>query len=221
MTPRLLSEPDARALLASYGVRLNHALRVRTCEEAIAAAAQIGYPVALKIVSPDVPHKSDVGGVRLGLIGSEAVAAAYAALLADVATNVPEAEIEGVMVAEMVAGEFELVVGVKRDPTFGPTVLVGLGGVWVELLDDVAMRICPLSAFDAANMITELKALPLLMGYRGRPACDTAAVEKLLLSVARLADAEPSLIELDLNPVLVGPVGSGAVAVDVRMVVQA
>lgn len=221
MTPYTLSEPDARALIGPHGVRLNRAMCVRTREEAVAAAEQIGYPVALKVVSRDIPHKSDVGGVRLGLTGPLAVADAHAALVTSVAVRAPGAEIEGVMVAEMIRGEYELVVGVKRDPTFGPTILVGLGGVWVELLEDVAMRICPLSPTDAVDMIAELKALPLLRGYRGRPGCDIAAVEDLLLRVAAFADAEPSVLELDLNPVLVGPVGSGAIAVDVRMVVRA
>lgn len=221
LTPRTLSEPQARALLAAHGVRLNRARLAHTCEEAIAAADAIGYPIALKVASPDISHKTDVGGVRLGLTGPLAVAEAFAAILAAVAATAPGAAVEGVMVAEMIAGEQELIVGLKRDLIFGPTVLVGLGGIWVELLKDVARRVCPISPGDAADMLAELKAFPLLRGYRGHPQCDIAAVERLLLRIAALAEAEPSVLELDLNPVLVGPAGGGAIAVDVRLVVEA
>jgi acyl-CoA synthetase (NDP forming) len=220
LSGRRLSESDARAVVGPHGIRLNRTRLAKTCDEAINAADMIGYPVALKVVSPGIAHKSDVGGVRLALAGPSEVARAYEAILASTAAAAPDAAVEGVMVAEMIAGEYELVLGLKRDPTFGPTVLVGLGGVWVELLNDVALRVCPLLPSDAATMLAQLRAFPLLRGFRGRPPCDIAAVEQLILRVGEFAETEPSVLELDLNPVIVGRAGAGAIAVDVRLVVQ-
>jgi acyl-CoA synthetase (NDP forming) len=199
--------PDvAAALLRCYGVPVLDGTVVSDADAAVAAAERFGYPVVLKAADPALVHKSDVGGVRLGLGDADAVRAAYNAML----DHGP-----AVLVQPMVRSTVELVAGVVHDPLFGSLVMVGLGGVHTELFGDRALRLLPLTDLDAARMWHSLRAAPLLTGYRGSPGVDTAAVENLLLRLGRLAEDIPEVAELDLNPVAANP--AGVVALDVKL----
>lgn len=215
----LLNEVEAKRLLAEAGIPVTEAHLARTREEAERLAEAIGYPVVLKIVSDDIPHKSDMGGVQLNLRDREAVGAAYDRILQNVRTRRPDARIEGVSVQRQAPPGVEVIVGLTTDPQFGPVVMFGLGGVLVEVLQDVAFRVVPLTARDAREMIREVKGFALLQGYRGAPPADLAALESLLLKVSELAQRHPEIAELDLNPVFAYP--NGAVAVDARVVLTA
>jgi acyl-CoA synthetase (NDP forming) len=215
----LLNEVEAKRLLAEAGIPVAEAHLARTREEAERLAEAIGYPVVLKIVSDDIPHKSDVGGVQLNLRDREAVGAAYDRILQNVRTRRPDARIAGVSVQRQAPPGIEVIVGLTTDPQFGPVVMFGLGGVLVEVLQDVAFRVVPLTARDAREMIREVKGFALLQGYRGAPPADLTALESLLLKVSELAQRHPEIAELDLNPVFAYP--NGAVAVDARVVLTA
>jgi acetyltransferase len=209
----------AQSLLQAAGVTLAAAELAKTPEEAGRIAARLACPVALKIESPDIAHKTEVSGVRLGLSGAAAVTAAARDLIADVAARKPDARIDGVAVQPMASPGVEMVIGYRRDPAFGPTVMLGLGGVFVEVLKDVAFRAAPVSPGEVRAMIEDLKGKAVLRGARGKPAVDEAALAELVAAVSRFgAGAGDRLIELDLNPVIAGP--DGAVAVDWLMAVE-
>jgi acyl-CoA synthetase (NDP forming) len=209
------SEAEAKRILAAAGIP---AVPERVCgsaEEAVAAAEAFGYPVVAKILSPDILHKSEIGGVILDLADADSVRAAYAALLARAAERAPDARIEGVLVAKQIRGAVEMALGIARDPVFGPVAMVGLGGVFIEILKDVAFRRCPFGEEEAAAMIRSLKGFPLLDGARGRPKADVAALLRALAALSRFAaGAGPRLISVDVNPLLVLPEGQGAFAAD-------
>lgn len=212
----LLSEVESKAALAEAGVRVTAARLARSREEAAELAGGMGFPAALKVVSADVPHKSDVGGVRLGLADRADVLAAHDAIMAAVAAARPDAAIEGVAVQAMAPPGVEVIVGVTADPQFGPVVMFGLGGVMVEVMGDVAFRLAPLGEGDARDMIDEIKGRPALDGARGRPPADVDALAETLERVSAFAAAHPEVRELDLNPVIASP--DGAVAADARIV---
>jgi acetyltransferase len=214
-----LGEWDCRPLLAAYGVSQPRLALARTPQEAVELAEDIGFPVALKIVSPGVFHKSDVGGVQLGLSGAGAVEMAYEDLLNQVRHHLPQARVDGVLVAQMVQPGHELIVGMRRDPQFGPLVMFGLGGVYVELLGDVAFRVAPFSRVETLAMIAETHAGKLLSGLRGQAPADIDAVAGVVERLAQLALDHPQIQEIDINPLMAYPDGQGALAVDVRMVV--
>ena len=205
---------EVDSILGSLGLTIPKGGVVTSVEEAVSMAAGIGGPAVLKVISPSALHKSDVGGIVLNVEGETAVIEAYE----QVASSVPDPE--GVLVQEMVDGGHEVLVGMTTDPNFGPLIVFGLGGVFVELLGDVAFRIHPLSDLDAAEMVREIKTAQLLQGFRGLPEGDLAAVEETLLRVSQLVEIVPELEEMDLNPVLVLEPGSGAVAVDARMRIE-
>lgn len=210
---------EGQVLLHSFGVATAAARLATAADEAVAAAEALGYPVALKIESPDIPHKTEARGVALNLQDAGAVREAYAALTASAQQFRSDARIAGVLVQAMVQGGVELVIGLKRDATFGPVVMVGLGGVLIEVFRDVAFRAAPVTAAEALHMLDELKSKVLLDGVRGKPAVDRKAVADMISAVSRLgAAAGPRLAELDLNPVLAGP--QGATAVDWLMVLE-
>lgn len=215
-----LGEAEARPILAAVGVPQPRAELARTAAEAGRMAVAIGFPVALKIVSADIFHKSEVGGIALQLADETAVRDAFDAMMARVLERRPGAQIEGALVAEMVRPGHELIVGMRRDPQFGPLVMVGLGGIYVELLKDVAFRVAPFDRNEARRMIAETHAGKLLSGLRGQPPADLAAVVDVILQVAQLALDHPQIQEIDINPLMVYPAGAepGALAVDVRMV---
>ncbi|HXP76221.1 MAG TPA: acetate--CoA ligase family protein [Stellaceae bacterium] len=212
-----LSEPEAKALLAGFGVRVTRERRVSSAAEAGMAADDIGYPVVLKGVSNTVVHKSDAGLVRLALGDRAAVEAAFTDVFSTLRSLDPAAN--ACLVSEMVTGGLELILGAKRDPQFGPVVMVGAGGVLVELIKDVEVALAPLSAATAEGMLKRLRVWPLLRGFRGEPRRDIAAVVDALVKVGQLAAAlEGRLLELDVNPLLVLREGEGAVAADARAV---
>ena len=202
------------AMLQAFGVRLAASTIADTAAAAVVAAQQVGGPVVLKVVSPDIPHKTEAGGVRVGVAADE-VAATFDHIMRTGAAYAPGAHILGVEVQELVPPGVEMLVGVTTDDQLGPMVMVGMGGVLAEVLDDVAMRPAPVSRADVEEMVAELRGAPMLGGVRGRPPADVAAFVDLVLSVSALADAvrarDP---EIDVNPVVVLPEGSGAVAVD-------
>ena len=179
-------------------------------------AKEQGFPVALKISSPDILHKSDVGGVHLNLSSAEAVENAFNDLLAAVNNNCPESQIDGVLVSKMAPPGMEVIVGMNRDPQFGPVILFGLGGIMVEIFQDVSLRLLPFSRDDALDMIREIKGYELISGYRGQPPVDEEALADCLLSVAQMAEKNPEIVEIDLNPVMAYP--DGILVVDARII---
>ncbi len=212
-----LGEREAREVIAAYGFRLPQNLLARTVDEAVATATRIGFPVALKIVSPDILHKTDVGGVRLNLQDADAVAEGFGAIDASVRRFFPSALIQGIAVQEMVAGGKEVILGMTRDPSFGPLLMFGLGGIYVEVLKDVAFRVAPIGPDEAEAMIREIRSFPLLRGVRGEKPSDMAAMVEALERLSQLCTDFPEILELDVNPLLVKPEGSGAVAIDARL----
>jgi acyl-CoA synthetase (NDP forming) len=212
-----LHQDEVARLVGAYGVRVPAVHRVATPDEAAKIAATLDGPLALKAVSPQIVHKSDVGGVRLDLASPEAVAAAAREMVATLRRTAPGAALEGFLVQEMVRGEAEVILGIRRDPHFGPVVMVGLGGIAVEILNDVVLAPAPVSPARARAMLTELRGAPLLNGARGRPPLDVEAVVEALARLSWLAvDLGPRLGELELNPMIVRRRGDGAVAVDGR-----
>ena len=181
-------------------------------------AQELGFPVALKISSPDILHKSDAGGVRLNLNSAEAVEKAYGELLAAVKKTSPAARVDGVLVSKMALPGLEVIAGMNRDPQFGPVILFGLGGIMVEIFQDVSLRLLPLARDEALAMIREIKGYGLIAGYRGRPAVDEQSLADCLLAVARIAEEHPEVMEIDLNPVFAYP--DGIRVADVRMIVR-
>lgn len=212
----LLDEVESKRLLEEAGIATSGGQRATSADEAVRIADQVGYPVVLKVLSAQVAHKSDAGGVLLGLADADAVRAGFSQILERVGHAAPGAVIDGVSVQRQAPAGIEVIVGVSNDPAFGPVVMFGLGGVLVEVLRDVAFRVTPLTERDARELVREIKGFPVLQGYRGAPASDTAALERLLLQVSALVQARPEIEELDLNPVFAYP--DGAVAVDARVV---
>jgi acyl-CoA synthetase (NDP forming) len=210
-----LAEHRAKKVLAAYGIPVTQEELATSADAAAAAAARIGFPVALKIQSADVPHKTEAGGVRLGLADAAAVRAAYEEIVASVLRHAPQAAIDGVLVQEMVADGIEVILGVNNDPLFGPAVMFGLGGIFTEVLQDVSFRLAPIHRSVALEMIREVKGYPLLAGARGRPPADVDALADTLCRLSALAlDLEGSLAELDINPLFVFPQGRGVKAAD-------
>jgi acyl-CoA synthetase (NDP forming) len=214
-----LSESESKRLLAAWGVGSARERLVGSAEEAVEAAEQIGFPVALKVDSPDILHKTEAGVVRLGLGNAEAVRADYTDILTRAKAFAPQARVLGVSVQEMVGDGVEVIIGVSRDPQLGPVLLFGSGGVMVEVYNDVALRRCPITRAEARAMIAEVKGARLLRGFRGRPAADVEALEDTLVRVSYLAmHMEGHLAELDINPLMVLPSGQGVKAVDALVV---
>lgn len=214
----VLSEVEAKQLLGDAGIPVIETRLATSKEEAVAVAGELGYPVALKIVSPQITHKSDAGGVQLGIASAEAVSAAYDAIVASAQRTAPDATIEGVSVQRMAEPGVEVIAGMTTDAQFGPVLMFGLGGVLVEVLQDVAFRVVPITARDAKQMTREIQGFPLLEGYRGQEPADLKALEGLLLRLSGFVEAHPELEELDLNPVFAYP--KGAVAVDARITLK-
>ena len=210
-----LGEVESLALLRAYGISTAGAGLARTAAEAVALAARSGGAVAMKIVSPEIVHKTDVGGVKIGVEGAAEVQAAFEGIVANALNAVPGATIHGVLVQEMVTGGRETIAGVTRDPSFGPLVMFGLGGIFVEVLRDVIFRVAPINRREAADMIAGLRGVKLLDALRGAPPADRRAIEDVLLRLSLLAEDFPEIAELDVNPLLAFP--DRAVAVDGRV----
>jgi len=217
----VVPELDAKRLLAEYGIHAPVERLATGAEEAAAAAVEIGFPVVVKVQSPDLAHRSDVGGVRVGLRSADEVRAAGEGVLASVREHRPDARVTGLLVARHVEPVVELIAGVKVDEVFGPVVVAGAGGIFVEVLGDVALRLPPLDQEEAAAMLDELRVAPLLHGARGRPPADVEAAASVLVRLGELAlDLGPRLRELDVNPLLVLPEGLGALAADALVVLK-
>ncbi len=220
MPPRAVDAAAGRAVLEAYGLQTPQDMLAASPEEAAAFASQIGFPVALKLASPDILHKTEVGGVLLNVPDETAAREGWQAIVTRARAVFPKADIRGVQVQQMVRGGQEVIVGMKRDPVFGPLVMFGLGGVYVEALGDVSFRLAPLSRQDAEEMIAEVRSAKLLEGLRGAPPTDRAALVDAILRIGQLAADCPEILELDVNPLIVLPVGQGALAVDVRIILE-
>jgi acetate---CoA ligase (ADP-forming) subunit beta len=213
-----LLETEAKTILTEYRIPVTKFNLAKNDKEATEYADRIGYPIVLKIVSPDIIHKSDVGGVLINLKTSADVASAYKKIIENVKKYKADAKILGVIVQEMAPKSTEVIIGAIKDPQFGQTVMFGLGGIFVELLKDVNFRIAPLNAEEAKEMITQLKAFPLLNGYRNTPLADLDALVRIICNVSRLVMEQPEIKELDLNPIMAYP--KGAKAVDARIILE-
>lgn len=216
----LLAEPESKALLAAYGIPVVTPLPAATAEQAVGIARQMGYPVVLKLLSPDITHKTDVGGVKLNLKSDREVIEAYEQILQTARLRVPEARLEGVSVQPMITTSrgFELIVGTKRDPIFGPVILVGRGGVTAEVDRDRALELPPLNERLARRMLESLRSWPLLLGYRGRPGANVDRLIETLIRFSYLVADVPEIDELDINPLLATV--DGVQALDARVVIR-
>lgn len=216
ITKQMLEEPSAIQLIQGYGLNYPDHQWVTSAEEAAEFAIACNGPIVLKIISPQVIHKSDAGGVITGIAGAEAAACKYREMIENVKTTTPQAEIKGALACREAEAGLELIIGGFRDPVFGPAVMFGLGGIFTEVFKDVAFRIAPLEEIDAEEMIKEIKGRILLNGYRGQPPVDKKALVDALLAVGNIIQEQDDIEELDLNPIRVYP--DGLLVLDVRVI---
>jgi len=216
-----MSETEARGVLQAYGIPMPRSELARSAEEAVEAAERIGYPVVMKIASPDILHKTDIGGVKLNLLSASDVRDAFDLIMYRATRYMPNAEIWGCLVQQQVAGGREVILGMSRDPQFGPLLLFGLGGVYVEALKDVTFRVAPIGRRAALEMMQEIRAYTLLRGVRGEKPADLEAVADIMLRLSQLVSDFPEIVELDVNPLKVFDQGRGALALDIRLVLAA
>ncbi len=214
-----LNDLEVHDVLRAYGFAQPKSLVARTSDEAVAAAKGIGFPVVMKIISPQIMHKSDIGGVRVNLNTKKDIERAFFDITTRVRNIMPTAHIVGVLIQEMVPRGKEVIMGITSDPQFGHLIMFGLGGVYVEVLKDVSFRIAPLSTEDAHEMIRETKAFPLLRGVRGEPEADIEAIEHSLLKLSQMATDFPNIVEADINPLIVRDRGHGVIAIDARFLI--
>ncbi|UCH50813.1 MAG: acetate--CoA ligase family protein [Chloroflexota bacterium] len=213
-----LTEIESKELLKEAGIPVVESKLAQTKTEAVSLSKKTGFPVVLKIVSPDVLHKSDSGGVKLGLTNTTQVGKAYSEIIAAIKKHHPKAKVEGISVQKMARPGVEVIIGMTKDAQFGPVLMFGLGGILVEVLKDVSFRIVPLTKRDAHEMIKEIKGYPLLEGYRGQEPADVPFLEDLMLKVSDFVDKNPEIKELDLNPIFAYK--NKAVAVDARVILE-
>ena len=214
----MLTEIEAKRLLKNAGINVVDTRLAISKEQAVAIAKEMGFPVVMKIASADVVHKSDAGGVKLGLKNATQVGKAYDEIMKSIRAAFPNAKIEGVSVQAMARPGVEVIIGMSKDAQFGPVLMFGLGGVLVEILKDVSFRIVPLVKRDAKEMIREIKGFPLLQGYRGSEPVDVENLEAMLLKISDFIEKSPQIKELDLNPIFAYK--DGAVAVDARVILE-
>ncbi len=212
-----LLEHESIKKLSTYHIPYPKYALVRSLDEAVNATHEFTFPVVLKVVSRDAVHKSDVGGVIVNLNSVKEVIAGFNTITANVKKHNPKAEIEGMLIVEQAPPGIEVIIGALEDPTFGATVMFGLGGIFAEVLKDVTFRIAPLTKHDAEQMIREIKGFPLLTGARGNQQCDLDAIVDLLMEVSKLVSENPQIKELDLNPVRVYE--KGLLVLDARMMI--
>lgn len=213
-----VGDAEARQIMEAYGITIPEAQLAHDPDEAVEIAQRIGFPVVMKIASPDILHKTDIGGVKLNLMGDSDVRDTFDLLMYRASRYMPQADIWGALVQKMVPSGKEVIIGINRDPQFGPLLLLGLGGIYVEVLKDVSFRIAPITRWEAEEMITELRSYPLLRGLRGEKPSDLEAIADCMLRVSQLAVDFPEIVELDVNPLIVHEEGKGAVAIDMRLV---
>jgi acetyl-CoA synthetase (ADP-forming) len=213
-----LTELEAREVLVNYKIPVVEGEVVRTIEGAKKFAERVGYPVVLKVVSRQIIHKTDVGGVILDIKNEKELYQAYHQIIKDVEKNAPDARIDGFFVQKMMPRDYEVIVGGKRDPTFGQTIAFGLGGIFVEVFEDVSFRIVPITKEDAVEMIKEIRAYKILRGYRGKKPADLKALVDILLKTSRMLEENQEIKELDINPIFALP--DGAFAGDARIIIE-
>ncbi len=215
-----LGEVEARQVAEAYGLCLPRAKLARSPDEAVRLATEIGYPVVMKIASPDILHKSDIGAVKVGLANSTDVRDAYELIEYRARRHHPNADIWGILVQQMISGGREVIIGMSRDPQFGPLLVFGLGGIYVEVLKDVVFRIAPIDRNEAREMVESIRSFPLLKGVRGQPPADVDAIVETILRVAQLVTDFPDVVEMDVNPLIVREVGQGAIVLDARIILR-
>ncbi len=215
-----LLEHEAYDALRVYGLPVPKAGLARSVDEAVEIARRVGFPVVLKVVSPDIVHKSDVGGVIINVKNEEEVIKAYNSIASNVAKKAPEAKVVGILVQEMVPSGLEVIVGATRDPTFGPVLLFGLGGIFVEVLKDVSFRITPVTEYDAETMLTEIKSAKILDGYRNLPPRDKKALVDIIVKLSKFMENHEDVTDVDLNPIMSFEVGKGAKIADARIIIK-
>jgi acyl-CoA synthetase (NDP forming) len=216
-----LPATDVEAILEGFGIPMPGRGTARTGPDAVVLSERIGFPVALKLASTRILHKSDVGGVQLNLSDSAAVEDAFTRIQNELSSRGLLEAMDGVVVQKMVSGGVELMAGVATDPAFGPLIAFGLGGIHVEILGDVQFRIAPISDKDAREMVRSIRGFRLLEGYRGHPPADLSATEDILLRVSRMVELLPEISELDLNPLVALPPGQGCFVLDARIHIAA
>ena len=215
---KFLLEHEAKTVCKEYGIPITEIKIAKTVEEAVKFSEEMGCTTVFKIVSPDVIHKFDVGGVILNINGPEEAKKAYNKILENVKKHNPNARIDDILIQEMAACAIEVIVGAIKDAQFGPTLMFGFGGTFVEVMKDVSFRIAPITEEDAKEMICEVKAYPILQGYRGQPPADIDALARILLNTSKLIIDHQEIKELDLNPVMVYK--KGAKTVDARIILE-
>jgi acetyltransferase len=215
-----IGEQDAKAVLEAYGVKIPEGQFSATRDQAVAAAQKAGFPVVMKVVSQDVVHKSDVGGVRVGLQTPQQVEDAFDLMMLRIPNLVPGARIDGVLVEEMKSGGREVILGMTRDPQFGPMLMFGLGGIYVEVLKDVTFHLAPLTVGEAMEMLSQTKTFALLKGVRGQKGVDIESIAECLQRIAQLGVDFPEVQELDINPLRVGFTRGDTMALDARIALR-
>jgi acyl-CoA synthetase (NDP forming) len=214
----VLTEVESKRLLKQAGIPVIETRLAKSKKEAISISKELGFPAVLKVASPDIVHKSDSGGVRLGLANATQVGKAYGEIMSSMKQKFADAAIHGLAVQRMAPPGVEVIVGMSKDVQFGPVLMFGLGGILVEVLKDVSFRIVPITRRDAAEMIREIKGYPLLEGYRGQDPADISALEELIVKVSEFVERNPEIKELDLNPIFA--YRDSAVAVDARIILE-
>jgi acyl-CoA synthetase (NDP forming) len=214
----VLTEFESKRVLKRAGVPVVETKLAKNQKEAVSISQKIGFPVVLKIVSPDVIHKTDAGGVKIGLENVSEVKKAYNDILTSVKKQVPRALVHGISVQKMARPGVEVIIGTSQDPQFGPVIMFGLGGLFVEVLRDVSFRIVPVGRRDAIEMIEETKGYPLLKGYRGKEPVDLSVLVDMILKISDLVGKNQAIKELELNPVFAYK--QGALAVDARILLK-
>ena len=214
----ILTEFESKRILKQAGISVVETKLAKSQKEAVEISQKIGFPVALKIVSPDVIHKTDSGGVKLSVNNVAQVKKAYDEILKKVRKQYPKALLHGISVQKMVQPGTEVIVGVSKDPQFGPVVMFGLGGIFVELLKDVSFRVIPVEQKDAQEMIKEIKGFPLLQGYRGKEPADISSLVNIILKISNFIEENPQIKELELNPIFA--YRHRAVAADARIILE-
>ena len=214
----MLTEFESKRILKQMGISVVETKLAKTQKEAVSLSRKMGFPVVFKIASPDVIHKSDSGGVKLSLNNAAEVKKAYDEILKKVKRQYPKAAVHGVSVQKMVRPGTEVIIGTSQDPQFGPVIMFGLGGIFVELLKDVSFRVIPVKRKDAQEMIEEIKGYPLLQGYRGKEPASLTALVEIILKISKFVEQNSQIKELELNPVFV--YRNKAIAVDARIILE-
>jgi len=214
----LIGDIKAKQVLSAYGFRIPEGHITSTPDEAVEVSGRIGYPVAIKIVSPNIIHKTDLGGVKLHLSTADDVRDAFDLMMLRISQNAPEAYIEGIYVEKMLARGLEVIIGMSRDPQFGPMLMFGLGGIFVEVMKDVTFHLAPITTEEAFQMLKSTRSYEMLLGTRGERGVDFAAIANGLQRISQLVTDFPEIIELDINPFIVGDIGTDPFVADARMI---